>query len=227
LPAAEQNSETVTIMPAKISLIGRQFGKLKVIADAPPHYSVSGKPSTRSLCICDCGKELITRNASLAFGRTTSCGCFVKERNDRLFLKHGQARAGKSSRLFWVWAAMLQRCENPNVKNFHNYGGRGIAVCAEWHDFAKFRLDMGEGKKGWSIERVNNNGNYELWNCVWATKKWQGRNTRANRIFTVRGITACLAELCERFQMDYHIVHHRITMYGWNPERALLTPVMR
>ncbi len=126
-------------------------------------------------------------------------------------------------RLHYVWATMRQRCKNPKCYYFKWYGARGISVCSRWESFQCFVEDMGEGKKGWTIERVNNDGNYEMSNCVWATYVWQNRNKRSNYIVTVRGITGCLSELCERFNVNYRWVYARLYRYGLEPEQAFLS----
>jgi hypothetical protein len=72
---------------------------------------------------------------------------------------------------------MIERCRNPNNQDFSYYGARGILVCSEWKTFAGFFADMGEGKPGWTIERLDNNSDYSLSNCVWATRAHQSRNT--------------------------------------------------
>lgn len=115
---------------------------------------------------------------------------------------------------------MLRRCRNTADKN---YGGRGIKVCKRWESFLDFLKDVGEGKRGWSLERINNHGDYELSNICWATGIKQARNTRANVVFTVCGITDCVAGLCEHFKMPAPTVYHRLHR-GWPIYEALFVP---
>ena len=140
-------------------------------------------------------------------------------------LKHGHARRdlnGKpgASRIYSVWAALVQRCENPLNHAHPKYGGRGIQLCTKWRSFIGFLDDMGEGKKGWTLERFDNSSGYNIWNCVWALPIVQARNMRTNVVITVRGTTGCIVELCEKFHANYELVRHRIAS-GWEPEKAM------
>lgn len=92
-------------------------------------------------------------------------------------------KRGVRTPLYDAWANMKSRCNNAAVPNFHCYGGRGITVCARWARFAPFEVDMGPHPgKGWSLDRINNNGNYEPNNCRWTDAKTQSRNTRRAKL---------------------------------------------
>lgn len=122
--------------------------------------------------------------------------------------------------------AMRDRCTNPKRDSFKHYGGRGIKVCERWQVFEHFFSDVGEGKDGWSIDRVDNNGDYEASNICWAMQVHQARHTRTNKIVTVRGITDCVAALAERFNIRPVTVYHRLKR-GWPTERAFFEPARK
>jgi len=206
-------------MPVKPSLIGKTFGSLFCIEPSPPVQSSDGKIHQMSLCRCCCGKVYQVRNSSLIYGSVRSCGC--------LRYKHGHStRAAGHSRTYRSWSNMLWRCKSGNTEKSKYYSDRGIKVCERWLLFANFLADMGIRPPGLTLDRINNDGDYEPGNCHWADHKQQTRNRRMARILTVAGITGSLAFLCEHFKADYKMVHQRLT-YGWPDEAALLTPKMR
>lgn len=148
---------------------GERVGRLTVIGEAP---KVHRGRSYR--CRCDCGNEVVVRNENL--GRNTfSCGCYFLE-YDRV----GHVTHGMYGTPTWQsWNAMLARCYKPSCNGYHNYGGRGITVCASWReDFVNFVADMGERPDGMTLDRIDVDGNYEPANCRWATKSEQRRNVR-------------------------------------------------
>ncbi len=149
-------------------------------------------------------------------GRVKSCGCKRAGMLPTLRLKHGMA----ATRVYGVWQSMIGRCERRTVHNFQNYGGRGISVCERWRSFENFLADMGEPLPGQTIERRENNGNYEPGNCIWADRKTQARNTRANLLLTFKGRTQCLTAWCEELNLPYGRIKQRIAA-GWPTEKAL------
>lgn len=202
----------------KISLVGKTFGRLKVIADATPVKTYS-----YSVCQCECGAVVVKSNAVLRGGFTKSCGCYRKEFRRLTMTTHGHSIGGATPTLS-TWYNMVRRCTNPKDPHYHDYGGRGIMVCDRWKQFENFLEDMGERPPGLTIERRDNNAGYCKENCYWATRKEQQRNRRNSRVITVNGITDCLASLCEVFGKDQNVVRGRLDC-GWSTEDAFSKPV--
>lgn len=199
-------------MPTKLSLVGRTFGKWKVLRDGPPRILPCGRYQRTCVVACECGTISTVLNSSLTGGKSRQC---------RICRNAASVRHGLHGTLIYQrWAAMIDRCENPDRNGFHNYGGRGVRVCAKWREsFVDFLHDMGDCPKGLTIERIDNNRGYEPGNCKWATRKEQGRNRRSNTVVTVRGFTGCLKAACEHFGISYDRVRRRLKD-GWSIERA-------
>ena len=120
-----------------------------------------------------------------------------------------------------VWQNMKDRCRNPNHPQFKDYGGRGIQVCQRWLDnFQNFLADMGEKPSNLSIDRIDNDGNYEPENCQWSPRRRQNRNTRRTKWITYNGQTKCMADWAEEFKMHPAVLWSRLKR-GWTTERAL------
>lgn len=126
-----------------------------------------------------------------------------------------------------IWCGMRQRCCNPKSKAYRHYGARGIKVCDRWSDFWTFKADMGPRPSAiHTLERIDNDGDYEPGNCCWATMKEQSNNRRSTRVVEYRGALMSLKAATEISGVDYNTVHHRIAS-GWEVTRAIETPVMR
>lgn len=148
-----------------VDLTGRRFGCLLVLKRSAARKRVAW------LCQCDCGGTSVAFSDALRQGRTKSCGCMQGSGN----LIHGRSHTAE----FRSWWGMRQRCGNPNHSRYPGWGGRGITVCDRWREFKNFFADMGEKPTpAHSIDRINNDGNYEPSNCRWATPKEQQRNSR-------------------------------------------------
>ena len=165
---------------------GDVYGRLTVLSDAPQHVSKGGHKTRAMLCMCACGNKKSVILNSLRSRKTISCGCARKEsaRKNGLTKKHG-ARTGSVSpgtkRSYESWRAMNKRCNYNKYEGSHRYKGRGIKICKKWSEFTNFYKDMGDRPKGLTLERVNNNGNYEPTNCKWATAKEQANNRITNK----------------------------------------------
>ena len=166
------------------------------------------------LCRCQCGTERIILGKCLRRGSTKTCGCRPAG------LKHGLYR----TRSHMCWTNMLQRCTNPVCPTWKNYGARGITVCKRWLTFENFYADMGNPPTAkHSIDRIDNNGNYEPANCHWATKQEQCNNSRQNHLLTFQGRTQTLTQWAKETGLGIDRLRSRIRN-SWSAERALTQP---
>ena len=153
---------------------GDRFGRWVILG-----YAGKAKSrASRYLCRCDCGTERIVTVTLLNNGSSRSCSCLGLEKAHAACLRHGHAGTGTKTCEYNAWSAMLQRCQNPRNPRFGDYGGRGIVVCARWDQFENFLLDMGACPPGLTLDRRDNDGNYEPENCRWATRSQQQLNQR-------------------------------------------------
>lgn len=203
----------------KTDLSGTRYGRLVAI---------------RRLCArtwlfrCDCGTEKAITVAAVQFNGTVSCGCRQRERIQEI-TRHGHAKTNSAT--YSTWKAMKSRCLNPATIGYARYGGRGITVCERWLAFENFLADMGEKPGGHSIDRINNDGNYEPDNCRWATASQQNRNQNRRpgyRSVQFNGRTLTLTEWAKEMGMPRHVLYHRLGKnQGWSVERALTTPYVK
>jgi len=164
-------------MGSRIDITGQKFGKLLAIEYA---YTNKSKKAVWK-CICECGKEHYATAKDLRSGNTKSCGCSKVERAKKMKYKDGRAK----ERLYKVWSGLIKRCENPNCNVFEYYGKRGISICEEWKEYANFKkwaysngYDENAPRGKCTIDRINNNGNYEPSNCRIVDMHIQGKNKR-------------------------------------------------
>ena len=197
-----------------INLIGKKFGKLIVIDRAK--NSEDGR--RRWKCKCECGNITILQTNALRRGNTKSCGCLRKMKNEKNpNYKHGK----RNTKLYYIWQGMKQRCYDTKSVKYHNYGKRGIKVCDEWkNDFMSFynwALKNGfcefKNRKEQTLDRINNNGNYEPNNCRWVTQSENCRNRNNNKILVKDGISKTIAEWCEELGLNQRTVSKRAQKY--------------
>lgn len=203
---------------------GERFNRLTALAFIRRHFRPSGQYRDVWLFGCDCGNEVEIFSYSVTSGRTKSCGCYRTEKTRERSLTHGQRVNRTYTRLITIWTNILQRCNNPNYREYYLYGGRGIKCL--WTCFEDFKRDMGPTyAPHLTIDRwPDKNGNYCKENCRWATPKQQANNTRRNRLENHNGETKTFSEWCDVFGIKYSTVTSRITR-GMSFSEALTTPV--
>jgi hypothetical protein len=182
-----------------INLVSRRFGRLTVTARClNPPVKRRVKRSALWRCRCNCGNDVVISSTELLRGKRTTCGC-----SRSVYSKHP---------LYQTWFNIRDRCYNPRNHGYPNYGGRGIGMCARWRNsFETFVADL-PVKPGpeYTIDRIDNDGNYEASNCRWATRIQQSGNRR-NCIMV--GDTN-LKEACRRAEVPYISVRYRIKAMG-------------
>ena len=206
-------------MARMIDLAGQRFNKLIAL------YSISGPRGRLWICKCDCGK--IThpiQSYRLRTGETKSCGCLLKRHYENLskaMTIHGHGK----EKLMGVWYAMVSRCDNKNDKAFPNYGGRGIEVCDEWCDYMTFYNWANENgyEEGLTIDRIDNDGNYQPCNCKWSDRFEQNNNTRRNKFVTINGESRTLSQWARETGINRSTLKGRLERGV--PKEELLEPV--
>ena len=218
--------------------IGNTYNFLTVIGYA---YDKYGNRCFKCKCVCE--NEVLGTPKYVIDGVVKSCGCMQKELLRKDFIVHGGCSYGKPERLYRVYRGMIERCYNPNNRNYMNYGGRGIEVCQEWKkDYSVFRewallngYDETKPKKEQSIDRKNNDGNYEPSNCRWATAKEQRANQRPhkphkihkkNAMITINGIERPKRDVCAEHRVSVEMFDYRVKHKGMSVIEALTTPKM-
>ena len=195
-----------------IDIPGQTFGRLTAL-----ERDVSRtEKNTYWLCKCQCERVVSVRLDHLRSGATLSCGCLRPK-------PHGLRR----NRVYGVWAGIIRRCTNPHEKSYSNYGGRGISVHDDWRrDFASFYryvIDLPNfDQEGVSIDRIDNDGNYEPGNVRWVTKKEQARNARFNHMITYQNKTQCVLDWSRELGLNRDTIPERLKR-GWSVEKALTT----
>ena len=206
-------------------LTGKKFGRLT----AQQKIGLNKHKNVLWECKCDCGNITITTAHQLVSGLCKSCGCLQREKAANIG-ERSKVHGDSGTHLYGIWAGMKRRCYNPKTIHYKDYGGRGIQVCTEWHDYSNFKewaINNGyEDGKRLSIERINVNGNYEPSNCCWLPLKHQARNTRCSRHIVYRGKSYSLSEVAEITGISMRTIQGRYDR-GWSPEQIVETPLMK
>lgn len=191
-----------------IDLTGNKYGRLIVIKR--DGYDKYGK--IKWLCKCECGRETSVLGNRLKIGNTTSCGCKAIEAST----KHGMA----GTNIYTIWIDIMRRCYNPKVRQYKNYGARGIKVCDQWHNFENFYRDMGDRPENKSIDRINSDGDYCKENCRWVDNMTQQSNKRNNTYVEYNGERHTLAQWGRILGIDPKLIRSRIFRSKWPIEKA-------
>jgi len=179
--------------PRNEDLSNRRYGRL--VALERRKVRSGAREISGWLCQCDCGVQKELTTGELRQGLTISCGCLRNERISNLNKTHGMSKAGGA---YKSWSSMLGRCRNPNSPGYEGYGGRGISVCDQWSSFEAFYADMGPRPAGYSIERIDVDGDYELSNCKWLPMADQSKNRTNSRYVILNGERIIQAEAARR-----------------------------
>lgn len=185
-------------------LIGKKFNKLTIIERCGSDNSYHKLYK----CKCDCGNYAVLRGTNIIRGVTKTCGCLIIETNTKRLTRHGKY----GTRIYRIWNGIMTRCSH-SAKSHPRYSGRGIDVCDEWRsDFVNFyNWAMKNGyNKELSIDRIDNNGNYEPTNCKWSTNKEQARNNSRNVMIKYKGMTKCINEWAEYFGITENSIRYRL-----------------
>lgn len=157
----------------KINITGRQYGSWTV-------YAYAGKG--RWVCICACGAVGSPTSKNLRYGKSTACTRCRVQKIATAVTRHGHSRVGRRTAEYGIWKGIKTRCFNPRRREYADYGGRGITLCDRWMVYENFYSDMGpRPSASYTVERVDNDGNYEPSNCKWIPRSEQARNTRRTK----------------------------------------------
>lgn len=198
-------------------LTGQKFALLTVLNKAE---SVNGKAYWN--CVCECGNKTTVSGTNLRSGSVKSCGC----------LKHKTKKTHhlSNTRLYRIWNAIIQRCNNKNHWAYKYYGAKGITVCKEWESdftiFYKWAVSNGYSED-LTIDRIDNKSCYCPENCRWVSRKIQSNNRSFCKMIEYDGRTQNLMQWCEELNLNYKRIHSRIYRLGWTFEKAINTPVKR
>jgi len=202
------------------NLVGLRFGKL--VAIELSSKKIRGRHTW--IFRCDCGNTVERPLQNITNGHTLSCGCMkasaAKKASDAA-KTHGMSR----TTIYKTWRCMIDRCSQPSVNGYKDYGGRGITVCEHWNSFENFFADMGDRPfKGAQIDRNDTNGNYEPSNCKWSTAEQNANNRRNSIILTAHGKSMGITQWARELNLHVTSIRSRLNN-GWSIEDALTAKV--
>ena len=170
-----------------LDIVGKKYGNWEVLS-LKKYYKE--KRAYIYKCKCECGSTSYKERSYIKSANSSSCKSCMYE-------KMKNTKSSYKSSIYRIWTGIRARCNNPRSSGYKRYGGRGIKVCKRWDKFKYFLKDMGPRPKGYSIERINNDGNYTKRNCKWASNHEQSRNTSRNRKYKYKGLTLTLTDWAE------------------------------
>lgn len=193
-------------------LTGKKFGMLTVIG-----LQDTDSRKTYWVCQCDCGNIKAVRSDSLQSGAIRSCGC-MKKAQEKINLTKHHSHKMSGTRIYHIWRGMKDRCYNVHSPSYYRWGGRGITICDEWKDnfsaFYSWAMENGYSEN-LTIDRIDNNGNYEPSNCRWATIEEQSRNRQSNVVIQIGNSKRTLKEWREIFELEYGTILERYHNNGF------------
>lgn len=207
-----------------VDLTGQMFGRWEVLGLAEPKVDSSGREYETWTCRCSCEKHTIkdVYVQHLIHGNSQSCGCMRDEITGNNFRTHGKTE----TRLYNIWCMMKARCYKPSNHAYARYGGSGITICDEWHNFSTFEkwaIENGYNEH-LTIDRIDNDLGYSPENCRWATYKEQANNTSKTIRLTVDGQTKTASEWSDVYGVPLYEIRFRLK-HGWTPEEAVKIPL--
>ena len=209
--------------------IGDRFSKLTVI----DFVGINKQKKRIWLCRCDCGNMTNVTTGHLTECHTTSCGCTRIQNSIKATKISNTTHGMKGTKEYCAWSELKQRCYNKKEPQYKNYGARGIRVCDRWlNSFENFYADIGKAPAGYSIDRIDVNGNYCPENCRWADTETQQYNRRDTVKITFDGITETLLYWSKKTGLPTKILYSRIRCNKkikrpWSIEKILTTPIRR
>jgi hypothetical protein len=204
-------------MRAGLDMTTKKYGRLSAIRQIPNPKQTGALWEFE----CDCGNIKVIKSQAVRLGLVVSCGCYSKELLIKNLTTHNCSRHPN----FKTWQSMISRCTKETDKDYPSYGGRGIKVCDDWLDPNKFIADMGlKPTKKHTLDRIDNNGNYEPKNCRWASPLEQSHNKRNNRNLTAYGETLCMAEFSRKYNIPQTTIMRRLAK-GMTAEQIIETPI--